>query len=115
MQEMLSPTSAISGANIKAALISDGRFSGGTRGLCVGHISPEAASGGEVGLIKNGDLIEIDVKEKKIQLKVSDEELAERKKKMKRFRSRVKGGWLARYARFVQSADKGAVLSLPDE
>jgi dihydroxy-acid dehydratase len=112
MQEMLSPTSAISGANIKAALITDGRFSGGTRGLCVGHISPEAASGGEVGLIKNGDLIEIDVKEKKIQLKVSDKELAERKKNMKRFTSKVKGGWLARYARFVQSADKGAVLSL---
>ncbi len=115
MQEMLSPTSAISGANIKAALITDGRFSGGTRGLCVGHISPEAASGGEVGLIKNGDLIEIDVKEKKIQLKVSDKELAERKKNMRQFKSKVKGGWLARYIHFVQSADKGAVLSLPDE
>jgi len=111
MQEMLSPTSAISGAGIKAALITDGRFSGGTRGLCIGHVSPEAASGGEIGLIKNGDIIEINVHKKAINVKVSQKELKERKKKMTPFKSKVKGGWLARYAHFVQSADKGAILS----
>lgn len=114
MQEMLSPTSAISGAGIKAALITDGRFSGGTRGLCIGHVSPEAASGGEIGLIKNGDVIEIDVRKKEINVKVSQKELQERKKKMKPFKSKVTGGWLARYTRFVQSADKGAVLSFDE-
>ena len=110
MQEMLSPTAAIKGANIRAALITDGRFSGGTRGLCVGHISPEAASGGKIGLIKNGDLIEIDVKEKKINLKVPKKELRTRRKKKRRFKSKVTGGWLARYTSYVESADKGAVL-----
>lgn len=114
MQEMLSPTSAISGAGIKAALITDGRFSGGTRGLCIGHVSPEAASGGEIGLIKNGDIIEIDVHKNRINVKVSQKELKERKKKMKPFKSKVKGGWLARYAHFVQSADKGAILSFEE-
>ena len=113
MQEMLSPTAAIKGANIRAALITDGRFSGGTRGLCVGHISPEAASGGEIGLLKNGDLIEIDVNKKKINVKISKEELKARKKKTTPFRSKITGGWLARYAGYVESADKGAVLSLP--
>jgi dihydroxy-acid dehydratase len=112
MQEMLSPTAAISGAGIKAALITDGRFSGGTRGLCIGHVSPEAASGGEIGLIKNGDVIEIDVHKKEINVKVSQKELNKRKKKMIPFKSKVKGGWLARYSHFVQSADKGAILSL---
>ncbi len=113
MQEMLSPTAAIKGANIRAALITDGRFSGGTRGLCIGHISPEAASGGEIGLLKNGDLIEIDVNKRKINVKISKEELKLRRKKMPRFKSEVEGGWLARYASYVESADKGAVLSLP--
>jgi len=113
MQEMLSPTAAIKGAGIRAALITDGRFSGGTRGLCIGHISPEAASGGEIGLIKNGDIIEIDVNKKKINVKVSKKELSDRKKKMGRFKPKVTGGWLARYASFVESADKGAVLSIP--
>ncbi len=111
MQEMLSPTAAIKGAGIRAALITDGRFSGGTRGLCIGHISPEAASGGEIGLIKNGDLIEINVNKKKINVKVSEAELKARRKKIVRFESKIKGGWLARYANFVESADKGAVLS----
>jgi dihydroxy-acid dehydratase len=114
MQEMLSPTAAIRGAGIKAALITDGRFSGGTRGLCIGHISPEAASGGEIGLIKNGDVIEIDVHKKALNLKVSQKELNERKKKMTPFKSKVKGGWLARYSHFVQSADKGAILSFDE-
>jgi dihydroxy-acid dehydratase len=112
MQEMLSPTAAISGAGIKAALITDGRFSGGTRGLCIGHVSPEAASGGEIGLIKNGDIIQIDVNKKEINVKLSEKELKERKKKKAPFKSKVTGGWLARYSYFVQSADKGAILSL---
>ncbi len=111
MQEMLSPTSAISGAGIKAALITDGRFSGGTRGLCIGHVSPEAASGGEIGLIKNGDIIQIDVNKREINVKLSKKELKERKKKKAPFKSKVQGGWLARYSHFVQSADKGAILS----
>ncbi len=111
MQEMLSPTSAISGAGIKAALITDGRFSGGTRGLCIGHVSPEAASGGEIGLIKNGDVIEIDVNKKKINVRLSEKELKERRKKKAPFKSKVTGGWLARYSHFVQSADQGAILS----
>ncbi|EFK95886.1 Dihydroxy-acid dehydratase [sediment metagenome] len=112
MQEMLSPTAAIKGAGIRAALITDGRFSGGTRGLCVGHISPEAANGGEIGLLKNGDLIEIDVNKNKINVKISEEELQRRKKRAGGYKSEVRGGWLARYARFVESADKGAILSL---
>jgi len=112
MQEMLSPTAAIKGANIRAALITDGRFSGGTRGLCIGHISPEAASGGEIGLIKNGDIIEIDVTKNKINVKLSEKELNERRKKAVPFKSKIKGGWLARYSEFVESADKGAIMSL---
>jgi len=114
MQEMLSPTAAIRGAGIKAALITDGRFSGGTRGLCIGHVSPEAASGGEIGLIKNGDIIEIDVNKKKINVRISEKELKERRKKKAPFKSKVTGGWLARYSHFVQSADKGAILSFDD-
>ncbi|MBN1694447.1 dihydroxy-acid dehydratase [candidate division WOR-3 bacterium] len=114
MQEMLSPTAAISGAGIKAALITDGRFSGGTRGLCIGHVSPEAASGGEIGLIKNGDIIQIDVNKREINVKLSEKELKERRKKKAPFKSKVPGGWLARYAHFVQSADKGAILSFDD-
>ncbi len=113
MQEMLSPTAAIKGRDIKAALITDGRFSGGTRGLCVGHISPEAASGGEIGILKNGDKIEIDVNKKAINVKLSANEIRQRIKKQKPFRSKVKGGWLARYSIFVSSADTGAVLSEP--
>ncbi len=112
MQEMLSPTAAIRGAGIKAALITDGRFSGGTRGLCIGHVSPEAASGGEIGLIKNGDIIEIDVNKNKINVKLSEKELKERRKKITPFKSKVTGGWLARYSEFVESADKGAIFSI---
>ncbi|MCK5178964.1 MAG: dihydroxy-acid dehydratase, partial [Candidatus Omnitrophica bacterium] len=115
MQEMLSPTAAIRGAGIKAALITDGRFSGGTRGLCIGHISPEAAAGGEIGLIDNGDRIVINVSEKTIHLKVADEELADRQKAQKPFEPKINGGWLARYAALVTSADTGAVLKLPDD
>ncbi|MCK5215102.1 MAG: dihydroxy-acid dehydratase [Candidatus Omnitrophica bacterium] len=113
MQEMLSPTAAIKGADIKAALITDGRFSGGTRGLCIGHVAPEAAAGGEIGIIKNGDVIDIDVPRKKLDVRLSKKEIKSRLKKMKKFQSRVKGGWLARYSSLVTSADTGAVLTLP--
>ncbi len=112
MQEMLSPTAAISGANIKAALITDGRFSGGTRGLCIGHVSPEAAAGGEIGLLKTGDVIEIDVHNKSMNVLLSKEELDARRKDAKPFESKVKSGWLARYSAFVTSADTGAVLKI---
>lgn len=113
MQEMLSPTAAIAGAGIRAALITDGRFSGGTRGLCIGHLSPEAAAGGEIALLKNGDTIEIDVPRKTINAKLSREEMRRRRSKLTPFRPKVKGGWLARYSAFVTSADTGAVLTVP--
>jgi len=115
MQEMLSPTAAIKGAGIKAALITDGRFSGGTRGLCIGHVSPEAAAGGEIGLLKDGDIITIDVLKRKMNALVSKDEFAKRRKKQKPFKSKVSGGWLARYSYFVTSADTGAVLRNPAE
>lgn len=111
MQEMLSPTAAIKGAGIKAALITDGRFSGGTRGLCIGHISPEAASGGEIGLVENGDIITIDIEQKTLNVKVDDKELIVRAQQKQVFKSRITKGWLARYASLVTSADTGAVLS----
>ncbi|MDP8212605.1 MAG: dihydroxy-acid dehydratase [Candidatus Zapsychrus exili] len=110
MQEMLSPTAAIRGAGIKAALITDGCFSGGTRGLCIGHVAPEAAAGGEIGIVKNGDIIEIDVHKSKLNVKLSKAEIAKRLKAQKPFKSKVKGGWLARYSHLVTSADTGAVL-----
>lgn len=113
MQEMLSPTAIMKGAGIKAALITDGRFSGGTRGLCIGHVSPEAAAGGEIGLLKNGDLIEIDVIKRKMNALISKEEFGRRRKTQKTFKHKVSGGWLARYAHFVTSADTGAVLRNP--
>ncbi len=112
MQEMLAPTAAIKGAGIKAALITDGRFSGGTRGLCIGHVAPEAAAGGEIGILKNGDIIDIDVYKKSMNVRLSDEEIAARKQNMKPFKPKVKGGWLLRYSAFVSSADKGAVLDV---
>ncbi len=114
MQEMLSPTAAIRGAGIKAALITDGRFSGGTRGLCIGHVAPEAAAGGEIGILKNGDIIVIDVHRKKLNVKLSTAEIKRRKKKQKPFKFKVAGGWLARYAAFVTSADTGAILRNPE-
>ncbi len=112
MQEMLSPTAAISGAGIRAALITDGRFSGGTRGLCVGHISPEAAAGGPIALIRKGDRIAIDAKKRKVDVLVSKTELAKRKKSLKPFTPKVRRGWLARYLLHVTSADKGGVFDI---
>ena len=112
MQEMLSPTAAISGANIKAALITDGRFSGGTRGLCIGHVSPEAAAGGEIAIIKNGDIIDINTRKRTINLKVSAAEIEKRMKRLKKFTPKVKRGWLARYSVHATSADQGGVLDM---
>ena len=111
MREMLSPTSAISGKGMgeKVAFLTDGRFSGGTRGLCIGHISPEAAEGGPIGLIKEGDIIEIDIPGRKLDVKISDEEMEKRGKDFKKPEKKVKG-ILKRYARLVKSANTGAVL-----
>lgn len=110
MQEMLAPTAAIKGAEIKAALITDGRFSGGTRGLCIGHVAPEAAAGGTIAIIKNGDMIDIDVHKRTMNVRLSAVEIKKRMKTLKPFELKVKDGWLARYAHFVTSADTGAVL-----
>ncbi|MDD5327873.1 MAG: dihydroxy-acid dehydratase [Phycisphaerae bacterium] len=112
MQEMLSPTSYVIGAGLgeSVALITDGRFSGGTKGACIGHISPEAAVGGPIGLLKDGDIIEIDIPSNKISVKLSDEQLAERKKNWKAPKPRITKGCLAKYASMATSADTGAVL-----
>jgi dihydroxy-acid dehydratase len=112
MQEMLSPTSYIMGAGLgeSVALITDGRFSGGTRGACIGHVSPEAAVGGTIGLLKAGDIVEIDIPAKKISVKLSDDELAKRKSKWKKPAPRITKGCLAKYASMATSADTGAVL-----
>lgn len=110
MQEMLSPTSAITGAGIRAALITDGRFSGGTRGLCIGHISPEAAAGGPIAAIQNGDRIRIDARARSIQLMIEDDDLKKRMENLPEFTPKVTRGWLARYLLHVESADRGAVL-----
>jgi len=112
MQEMLSPTSYIMGAGLgeSVALITDGRFSGGTRGACIGHISPEAAVGGPIGLLKDGDIIEIDIPKNRLDVKLSDAELAERKKSWKPPKPKITKGYLARYASMATSADTGAVL-----
>ena len=112
MQEMLSPTSYIMGQGLgeSVALITDGRFSGGTRGACIGHISPEAAVGGPIGLLKDGDIIEIDIPNNKIDVRLSDDELAARRKDFKAPPPRITKGYLAKYASMATSADTGAVL-----
>ena len=112
MQEMLSPTSYIMGAGLgeSVALITDGRFSGGTRGACIGHVSPEAAVGGPIGLLKDGDIIEIDIPNSKISVQLSDKELAHRRKTWKAPSPRIAKGCLAKYAAMATSADTGAVL-----
>jgi len=114
MPEMLSPTSAIMGMGLgeDVALITDGRFSGGTRGACIGHISPEAAEGGTIAAVENGDLIEIDLDKKTIELKLSDDVIKYRLNKLPKFEPKIKHGWLARYAHFVTSANTGAVLKI---
>ena len=113
MREMLSPTSAIAGAGLDkdVALITDGRFSGATRGASIGHVSPEAISGGNIAYVKDGDIISINIPEYKIELKVSDEELADRKKNMKLLEKPELTGYLKRYSKMVSSADKGAIIN----
>ena len=112
MREMLAPTSLLVGLGLgtKAALITDGRFSGGTRGICVGHICPEAADGGNIALIQDGDVIEIDINKRSLELKVSDVELEMRRKNLKPHESNVKSGYLVKYARTVQDASHGAIV-----
>ncbi len=112
MQEMLAPTSYIIGAGLgeSVALITDGRFSGATHGACVGHVSPEAAEGGLIGLLKDGDEITIDIPNRKIDAKLSKAEIAKRRKAQKPWTPRIKGGWLERYAMFVGNASTGASL-----
>ncbi len=111
MREMLAPTSLLVGKGLgtSCALITDGRFSGGTRGVCIGHVCPEAANGGVIALIKNGDRIKIDINTRKINLLVSDEELLLRRKELKPFVLKCKSGYLAKYAKNVQDASHGAI------
>ena len=111
---MLNPTSAICGMGLgeSVALITDGRFSGATRGASIGHVSPEAASGGPIALVKEGDMIAIDITNCSIELKVDETELAARRAAWVAPEPRVKTGYLARYAKLVSSADKGAILTV---
>lgn len=113
MREMLSPTSAIAGMGLdkEVALITDGRFSGATRGASIGHVSPEAVSGGTIAYVKDGDLIAIDIPNHTITLKVSEEELAKRKEEMRILKKENVTGYLKRYAKLVSSADKGAIIN----
>ena len=112
MQEMLSPTSAIVGMGLgeKVALITDGRFSGGTRGACIGHVSPEAASGGPIAALHAGDIIDIDLDARTLNVRLSDEEIHSRTAALPEFKPRTKSKWLRRYTHFVTSANTGAVL-----
>ncbi len=112
MREMLAPTSAIAGIGMdkEVALITDGRFSGGTRGAAIGHISPEAAEGGPIAVIKDGDIIEIDIPAKQLRLHLSDEEIERRLKQWRRPAPKIKSGYMYRYAQMVSSASTGAVF-----
>ncbi len=112
MPEMLTPTSAIMGLGLgdKVALITDGRFSGGTRGACIGHVSPEAADGGPIAALKSGDIVTLDIPNRKLNVELSDEEIKNRLEALPVFEPKIKKGYLARYARMVTSANKGAVL-----
>ncbi len=114
MPEMLAPTSAIMGRGLgtKVALVTDGRFSGASRGISIGHISPEAAEGGPIALVEDGDVIEIDLPSRSIHLKVSEEELDERRQSLKPFEPKIKTGWLSRYSKLVTNASKGGVMSI---
>lgn len=113
MREMLNPTSALAGMGLDktVALITDGRFSGASRGASIGHVSPEAADGGVIGLVREGDLIQIDIPAASIHLAVSDEELERRRAEYVKPEPHVKAGWLARYAKLVSGAEKGAIMS----
>ena len=115
MREMLNPTSAIAGMGLgsSVALITDGRFSGASRGASIGHVSPEAAVGGPIALVEEGDLIRINIPELKLEIAVSDEELTERRKKWQPREPKVTTGYLARYASMVTSGNRGAILEIP--
>ncbi|WP_287019937.1 dihydroxy-acid dehydratase, partial [Dictyoglomus sp.] len=112
MREMLGPTSALAGMGLDedVALITDGRFSGGSRGAAIGHISPEAAEGGPIALLKDGDIVEIDIPNRTLNVKLSNEELEKRKKEWKPIKRDIEFSYLRRYAALVTSASKGAVL-----
>jgi dihydroxy-acid dehydratase len=112
MREMLTPTSVLcgKGLDLECALVTDGRFSGGTRGLCIGHVSPEAAEGGPIGLVKEGDRIEIDLDRKALDLLVSADEMEKRRKAWKKPAPNIREGYMARYASMVTGAASGAVF-----
>lgn len=117
MREMLSPTSSITGIGLDkdVALITDGRFSGGTRGASIGHVSPEASEGGPIALLQEGDMIEIDIPNRVLSVKLSDEELAARHSNWKKPAPKVTGkSYLARYSALVTSASTGAVMKTPE-
>jgi dihydroxy-acid dehydratase len=114
MPEMLAPTSAIMGMGLgsKIALITDGRFSGGTRGACIGHVSPEAAERGAIAIIKDGDIISIDIPNNKLEVELAEEEIEKRIENLPEFEPKIKKGYLARYAKLVTSANTGAILKI---
>jgi dihydroxy-acid dehydratase len=113
MPEMLSPTAAVVGMGLDkdVALITDGRFSGGTKGAAIGHISPEAADGGTIGLVEEDDIIQIDIPARRLSLQVAEKELDRRRSIWKPMEPRITQGYLARYARQVSSASKGAIVT----
>ena len=112
MREMLSPTATVVGMGLSecVALLTDGRFSGGTRGPCVGHISPEAMEGGPIAVVRDGDAIRISIPERRVDLVVPEDEIEKRTSQWERPSPKVTRGWLARYAERVSSAGKGAVF-----
>ena len=112
MREMLSPTSALAGMGMdkQVALITDGRFSGASRGAAIGHVSPEAAAGGPIAALRQGDMIEINIPQRSLNVQLTDEEIRKRIAALPAFEAKVKHGYLARYAQMVSSADRGAVF-----
>ena len=114
MREMLNPTSAIAGMGLgsSVALITDGRFSGASRGASIGHISPEAAVGGPIALVEEGDIIKIDIPNNRLDVDISDEEMEKRRKKWRPREPKVTTGYLARYASMVTSGNRGAILEI---
>jgi dihydroxy-acid dehydratase len=116
MQEMLAPTANIMGMGLgeKVALITDGRFSGGTRGACIGHVSPEAAAGGPIAALVNGDIINIDLRERRLDVALTSEQIEQRLQEVQPVKGRIKSAWLRRYASLVTSANTGAVLADPE-
>ncbi len=117
MQEMLAPTANLMGMGLgsSVALITDGRFSGGTRGACIGHVSPEAAAGGPIALLREGDIISIDIPNNKLEVELDELDLNVRRRSLKPFRQTVDSKYLRRYAHLVTSANTGAVLRDPQE